>query len=105
MRPWDLKGKDKLWITFPSQGVITGCNWSRITVSLSNFFIYIFFKSALSPLPNDDWFLIEEVWNKYIYFYFLEKLMKCGQLQGADKNQPTKWGTDFLTGLPNVNGF
>lgn len=31
--------------------------------------------------------------------------MKCGQLQGADKNQPTKWGTDFLTGLPNVNGF
>ena len=31
--------------------------------------------------------------------------MKCGRLQGADKNQPTKWGTDFLTGLPNVNGF
>lgn len=28
--------------------------------------------------------------------------MKCGQLQGADKNQPTKWGTDFLTGLPNI---
>ena len=31
--------------------------------------------------------------------------MKCGQLQGADNNQHTKWGTDFSTGLPNVNGF